>query len=388
MIVRDITSIEDMHRAEDLQREVWEIEDREILPALWMKASISIGHTLIGAFDGRELAGFAYAAVALKDGEVFHHSDMLAVRRAYRRSGVGVALKLAQRDRAIAVGVSRITWTFDPLRAGNALLNFVRLGAVGDHYLVDYYGETSSGLHRGIGTDRLWVSWHLHDAHVLERIAGKPDLSSMDAFEKATPLLGVAPDGRPTRSAQTIHGDVTVCVPTDIGAIMLSDGALARRWREESRKSSPLLSGTVIAPCGSECARAQANICCSGYEPTDSPSSDIRRFYGVSMCLMGTPGLAPVTFPSRQTSTPLTQTRSMPSASFAGSWNVDRSMTRLGSKSTRSAFIPAPMTPRSRIPRPAAGIDVIFLIASGSDNHFLSRTNSPRTRGNAPAARG
>ena len=237
MIIRDITSIEDMHRAEDLQREVWEIEDREILPALWMKASISIGHTLIGAFDDSELAGFAYAAVAMKDGEVFHHSDMLAVRKSHRRSGIGVALKLAQRHRAIAAGVSRITWTFDPLRAGNAFLNFVRLGAVGDQYLVDYYGDTSSALHRGIGTDRLWMSWHLHDAQVLESIAGEGGSRSTEAFEKARPLLDVASDGTPAAgSYKAPSGDLTVSVPADIGAIMLSDAALAWRWRAESRK--------------------------------------------------------------------------------------------------------------------------------------------------------
>ncbi len=80
---------------------------------------------------------------------------MLAVRPAYRK------LKLAQRERALAKGIGRITWTFDPLQSLNAHFNFGKLGVVSDVYKVNLYGaQTSSFLHR-LGTDRLWVNWLL-----------------------------------------------------------------------------------------------------------------------------------------------------------------------------------------------------------------------------------
>ena len=68
-------------------------------------------------------------------------------------------LKQAQRERALTLGIQRITWTFDPLQSKNAHLNFAKLGTVSDRYKPDFYGpETSSLLHRN-GTDRLWVTW-------------------------------------------------------------------------------------------------------------------------------------------------------------------------------------------------------------------------------------
>ena len=73
---------------------------------------------------------------------------------------VGRRLKLAQRDHALARGVALIGWTFDPLQSRNAYLNLVKLGGVVRRYYVNYYGNAStSALHRGLDTDRLFVEW-------------------------------------------------------------------------------------------------------------------------------------------------------------------------------------------------------------------------------------
>jgi len=81
---------------------------------------------------------------------------MLAVLDAYRHLDLGSRLKQAQRERALALGVQEITWTYDPLQSRNAHFNFSKLGVVSDTYKVDFYGpETSSLLHQN-GTDRLW----------------------------------------------------------------------------------------------------------------------------------------------------------------------------------------------------------------------------------------
>lgn len=161
MDIRELRGRDELRAVEALQKEVWECDDLEVLPAIHMTAACAVGAILIGAFDGSELIAFAYGFPGFEGDHRVIHSDMLAVRVSWRDRGVGTQLKLAQREAAIARGVDRITWTFDPLQTRNAYLNLEKLGVVADRYLPDFYGETTSPLHAG-GTDRLWVTWHLH----------------------------------------------------------------------------------------------------------------------------------------------------------------------------------------------------------------------------------
>jgi len=132
------------------------------------------GAILIGAYDASDrMVGFVYSIVGMKPGQVLQWSHMLGVLAEYRNSGLGRALKLAQRERALAQGYDLIEWTFDPLQSANAHLNFRKLGATCDSYWVNFYGETSSFLHR-IGTDRLWLTWDLDSPRVLRRLDAVP----------------------------------------------------------------------------------------------------------------------------------------------------------------------------------------------------------------------
>ena len=160
MDIREIRGIDELHAVEALQREVWGVADLEVLPAIHMIAAREVGAIIIGAFDGADLVGFVYGFPGFEGEHRVIHSDMLAVRTAYRDHGLGRTLKLAQRDAALARGVDRITWTFDPFQVRNAYLNFVKLGVTADRYLRDFYGTTTSPLHQ-FGTDRLWVTWML-----------------------------------------------------------------------------------------------------------------------------------------------------------------------------------------------------------------------------------
>lgn len=188
MDIRELRSQAELHAVEEMQKEVWQCSDLEVLPAIHMTAAREVGSILLGAFDGAELIGFVYGFPGFEHGERVIHSDMLAVRDAYRDRGVGRALKLAQREHALARGVKRITWTFDPLQARNAYLNFEKLGVTADRYLRDFYGETTSPLHAG-GTDRLWVTWHLDSRPPLRETAQRVPIGSRLAtrenFERA-----------------------------------------------------------------------------------------------------------------------------------------------------------------------------------------------------------
>ncbi len=157
----------------------------------------------------------------------------------YRDLDLGYKLKLAQRERALAMRVSEMTWTFDPLQSRNAHLNFGKLGVVSDIYKIDFYGpETSSILHQN-GTDRLWVRWPLASRRVRDRLQGKeyrPEV--LDAFSRLQPLVQFNGDGKPLRNdlpAALARQRIAIQIPSDIGAVEQKDPGLAREWREATR---------------------------------------------------------------------------------------------------------------------------------------------------------
>lgn len=175
IVIRDIETLDEMHEVEQLQREIWGVSDLDVLPALALRPQKEVGAILIGAFAEGRMVGFVFGFPGILNGETIIHSDMLGVTSEYRSQNVGYLLKLAQRHAALGLGVKRITWTFDPLQSRNAHLNFGKLGVISDRYLVNYYGETSSFLHRS-GTDRLWVTWLLDRERVESEMPEAPAL--------------------------------------------------------------------------------------------------------------------------------------------------------------------------------------------------------------------
>src|SRR5215204_1921789 len=169
IVIRDIETLAEMREVEQLQREIWGVEDLEVYPALALKPQKELGAILIGAFAEGRLVGFVFGFPGILNGETIIHSDMLGISVAYRSNNLGYLLKRAQREAALALGIKRMTWTFDPLQSRNAHLNFSKLGVIADRYYVDYYGVTSSFLHR-FGTDRLWVTWLLDSERVKSRL--------------------------------------------------------------------------------------------------------------------------------------------------------------------------------------------------------------------------
>jgi predicted GNAT superfamily acetyltransferase len=98
---------------------------------------------------------------------------MLAVKSAHRNRGIGVELKLAQRSDALARGIRKMEWTFDPLEIKNAFINIHRLGIVVSSYRVNFYGLSSSRLQGGLPTDRLVAEWFMDSPRVQARAEGR-----------------------------------------------------------------------------------------------------------------------------------------------------------------------------------------------------------------------
>jgi predicted GNAT superfamily acetyltransferase len=247
--IRDLESFEDLQKAEALEREVWGLADLDVLPMTMAVATKAAGSIWVGAFDGAELVGFAFGLLGLDRGQLMVHSHMLAVRESHRDLDLGYKLKLAQRERALALRgndtrgndarISEITWTFDPLQSKNAHLNFSKLGVVSDSYKIDFYGpETSSVLHRN-STDRLWVRWSLASRRVRERLQGKDSRAELlDALSRLMPLIQFNGDGKPARtdlSAALARQRIGIEIPSDIGSVEQKNPAQAREWRQATR---------------------------------------------------------------------------------------------------------------------------------------------------------
>jgi predicted GNAT superfamily acetyltransferase len=129
--------------------------------------------------------GFAMSLPGYRDGRAYMHSHMLAVREQYRNAGVGRRLKLAQRADALARGIDRMEWTFDPLEIKNAHLNIARLGAISRRYRPDFYGHSTSPLQGGLPTDRLVAEWWLRSPRVRQRLGEEPEKSETSASDSA-----------------------------------------------------------------------------------------------------------------------------------------------------------------------------------------------------------
>jgi chorismate synthase len=183
MDVRDLHTLEDFAGVVEIQRRVWGDGYDDIVPLSIFAVIVKRGGILVGAFDGDRMAAFVFSLPGLKNGQPSQWSHMLGVDEPYRKSGIGARLKLVQRERALAQGLDLIEWTFDPLQAANAHLNFARLGVVAEEYLENVYGMSGSALHQGAPTDRFIAAWKITTPHVERRIA------KIAAPPTATPIL-------------------------------------------------------------------------------------------------------------------------------------------------------------------------------------------------------
>lgn len=242
MLIRDLTTLDDCRQVATLERAVWGYTDNEdVVPPPVLVTSIKRGGILLGGFDADgAMKGFVYSIPALKNGALTQWSHMLGVTEDARDTGLGLSLKLAQRERALAMGIDLVEWTFDPLQALNAHFNFSKLGIVVEEYEENIYGESTSRLHRGAPTDRFVAEWRLTAAHVQRRIASGGVGLVRDAGIATAPLLnravasgqGLAP-GQADLSLQERR--LLVEIPGGYTDMLVTEPALALEWRLSTR---------------------------------------------------------------------------------------------------------------------------------------------------------
>ena len=166
VVIRRCQGLEELRTCVALQKEIWNFTDDELVPLRMFVVAEKVGGQVMGAFEGKEMVGFALSVPGTRSGHLYLHSHMLAVRKEHRNSGLGRRLKLLQREDALARGIELIEWTYDPLEIKNAYLNIEKLGAISRRYNINQYGITSSPLQGGLPSDRLIAEWWLKSKRV------------------------------------------------------------------------------------------------------------------------------------------------------------------------------------------------------------------------------
>jgi predicted GNAT superfamily acetyltransferase len=199
------------------------------LPAL---ASARMNSTVTGAYDGEQLVGASVGFFAAPCGTSVH-SHITGVAPAAQRRSIGRALKLHQRAWALARGVSRITWTYDPLVRRNAWFNLARLGATPLEYLPDFYGVMGDAVNGADSSDRLLTAWALDSEPVVRAVAGEPVVPDLAALRAAGAVAVVSPgpDGGPVLTSAPSGVPRLVAVPPDVEALRAASPELAAQWR-------------------------------------------------------------------------------------------------------------------------------------------------------------
>jgi predicted GNAT superfamily acetyltransferase len=241
MHLRDLTTLEDYRAVVDLEREIWGFGPGEdTVPLAILAVSVKRGGILIGGFEDGRMVGFVYSLAGLKDGRPTQWSHMLGVVERFRGSGLGHALKVAQRERALARGLDLIEWTYDPLQAANAHLNFRKLGVVVEEYAENIYGESSSPLHGRTPTDRFIAQWWIGRPHVVRRLETAGPL--MRAAEVAdAPVVNRTKDAGRWLACDAVDLSLTgrrllVEIPVGFTEMLAGDARLAHTWRLATRE--------------------------------------------------------------------------------------------------------------------------------------------------------
>ena len=222
--VREVASLDEARAAADLIDRVWD-ERRVVTPAL-LRAMSTHGSPVLAAFAGGRMVGAQMGFLALAEDGLSLHSHVTGVEPGLQHAGVGLRLKVAQREWCLQRDIHLITWTVDPMIARNAYFNLEKLGARATRFHRDFYGPMGDAHNAGERTDRLEVRWELADPGVAAALEGRRDEPPGDA-----PFLLDAEDGAPAPGGG--GGDrVLLRIPSDYPALRASDPGGARAWRE------------------------------------------------------------------------------------------------------------------------------------------------------------
>jgi len=240
MTIRPLHTIDEFRQVLALEKAIWGYEDSDDAVGIPVFViTVKRGGILLGAFDGDRMIGFVYSLAGLKHGTPMQWSHMLGVLAAYRATGIGRELKLEQRRIAVEMGLDLMEWTYDPLVAVNAHLNFNRLGVVVEDYVLDVYGDSSSPLHKGTPTDRFIAQWWMRSPDVVERLGAEAVPAAPPRFD--APLVNTVSDDGTWLACTGVdltcgEAELAIVIPAGYNEMLEREPELGHDWRMASRQ--------------------------------------------------------------------------------------------------------------------------------------------------------
>ncbi|HEV7679888.1 MAG TPA: GNAT family N-acetyltransferase [Candidatus Dormibacteraeota bacterium] len=215
--------------ATEVWRRIWTPDGTPLISTEMLRALTHVGNYLSVARRGDGVVGALLGFFGGNGRVDLLHSHILGVDPAARGGGVAYALKLHQRAWALERGISRVTWTYDPLVRRNGHLNLSKLGARGVDYLVAFYGAMPDAINNGDDSDRVLVEWDLAAA-AAGRTAPVHDVESL--LRRGAAVVLHASPGQAPALQENGDADILLCAtPADIVALRHDDPACARQWR-------------------------------------------------------------------------------------------------------------------------------------------------------------
>lgn len=243
IVIRSLEHPEEYHRAEQVQKQAWNMHDVEVVPSHFLITAAKNGGLVLGAFDDDQMVGMLLGFLGQdQSGQYKHCSHMMGVISSHRGRGVGTALKASQREFALAQELDLITWTYDPLESVNAALNIARLGATSKTYLRNVYGEMRDALNQGLASDRLQVDWWICSdrvVHSIDKTRSQPTLSSLlKAGGKVVNNTRIGRQGllEPLDWTKEEAPAALLEIPSYFQEVKSKDMTLARAWRQVVRE--------------------------------------------------------------------------------------------------------------------------------------------------------
>jgi predicted GNAT superfamily acetyltransferase len=233
--IRSLHHIKELEAVRRLESNIWGESDS--IPAHQLITAVKNGGLVLGAYWGEQLVGFQYSFPGFNGKSAYLCSHMLGTNGQFRNKGIGEKLKRAQREEALRLGYSLITWTYDPLESINGYLNIAKLGGVCSTYMENCYGEMDDHLNSGIPSDRFLVEWRIQE----EKDADTAGQDHTEEYAMENSLIQWKMKGALPVPSFTLPtpdqpcGTAFVAIPKDFRKIKETNMEAATAWRMETR---------------------------------------------------------------------------------------------------------------------------------------------------------